>query len=220
MPVYRYKKCFLIVLILASASRARKKLLEQACIEHKVMPANISEEEYFLSSIQETVKKLAIEKAEFIVRKIKCENFDYLFNENSLAVLGCDSLFSFNGKIYGKPKDQQEAFDRWREMSGSFGFINTGHCLISKNVITENSRLNQFNEYETIVISTKVHFSQLTDSEIKKYIDTKEPFQCAGGFAIEGIAGLFIDSIEGCFSNVIGLSLPWLRNTLKKTYGI
>ncbi len=204
------------MLILASASKARKKLLEQAGIEHKVMPANISEDDSCLDSVEEIVQKLANEKAESIAREISYENSaDRLENKFS-AVLGCDSLFDFNGAVYGKPRNEEEAFERWRKMSGSYGFINTGHCLIYKNHLSNNSRLNEFNAFETIVIRTKVTFSQLTDLEIEKYIDTKEPFQCAGGFAIEGGAGLFIDSIEGCFSNVIGLSLPWLRNTLKK----
>ena len=64
------------------------------------------------------------------------------------------------------------------------------------------------------LVSSKVYFSKLKDNEIKKYVDSLEPLNCAGGFALEGQGGKYIDKIEGCFSNVMGLSLPWLRKSL------
>jgi len=65
-------------------------------------------------------------------------------------------------------------------------------------------------------VSTKIEFMSLSDLDIIKYASTSEPYNCAGGFAIEGNGGLFIKKIDGCFSNVIGLSLPWLKNNLEK----
>ena len=72
---------------------------------------------------------------------------------------------------------------------------------------------NKFKITEIIkkMVSSRVYFSNLEDWEIKSYIDTNEPLYCAGGFALEGIGGKYIEKIEGCFSNVMGLSLPWLR---------
>ena len=65
-------------------------------------------------------------------------------------------------------------------------------------------------------VSSKVYFSKLRNKEIKKYVDSLEPLYCAGGFAIEGKGGKYIEKIDGCFSNVMGLSLPWLRKSLIK----
>jgi len=66
------------------------------------------------------------------------------------------------------------------------------------------------------VVSTKIEFMYLSNIEIIKYASMQEPYNCAGGFAIEGNGGLFIKKIDGCFSNVIGLSLPWLKTNLEK----
>ena len=66
------------------------------------------------------------------------------------------------------------------------------------------------------IVSSKVYFSELLDEEIKSYVDSLEPLNCAGGFALEGKGGKYIDKIDGCFSNVMGLSLPWLRKNLIK----
>ena len=69
----------------------------------------------------------------------------------------------------------------------------------------------KFTEIIKKTISSRVYFSKLEDFEIKSYVDTLEPLYCAGGFALEGIGGKYIEKIDGCFSNVMGLSLPWLK---------
>ena len=127
----------------------------------------------------------------------------------------CDSIFEFKGEAYGKPLNKEEAFIRWKKMSGEVGFLHTGHTLIIGNF---DSTLNMFKITETIkkTVSSRVYFSKLEDWEIKSYVDTREPLYCAGGFALEGIGGKYIEKIEGCFSNVMGLSLPWLRKNLYK----
>ena len=135
------------------------------------------------------------------------------FNHGPLEILGCDSIFEFKGEAYGKPEDKEEAFIRWKKMSGEFGFLHTGHTLIIGNF---DSTSNIFTITETIkqTVSSRVYFPKLNDFEIKSYVDTLEPLYCAGGFALEGIGGKYIEKIEGCFSNVMGLSLPWLRKNL------
>ena len=101
-------------------------------------------------------------------------------------------------------------------MSGQFGFLHTGHYLISlDNSKSDMESISQNNSCEGVV-STKIEFMNLSNLEIDKYASTSEPYNCAGGFAIEGNGGLFIKKIDGCFSNVIGLSLPWLKNNLEK----
>ena len=99
------------------------------------------------------------------------------------------------------------------KMSGEFGFLHTGHTLIIGN-FDSTSKILEITEIIKKTVSSKVYFSSLEDWEIKSYVDTNEPLNCAGGFALEGIGGKYIEKIEGCFSNVMGLSLPWLRANL------
>ena len=101
-------------------------------------------------------------------------------------------------------------------MSGKSGFLHTGHCLI----LIDNSKCDlksiSLNKSFEGVVSTKIEFMSLSNIEIIKYSLIPEPYNCAGGFAIEGYGGLFIKKIDGCFSNVVGLSLPWLKTNLEK----
>ena len=137
------------------------------------------------------------------------------FNYDPLEILGCDSIFEFKGEAYGKPSNKEEAFNRWKKMSGESGFLHTGHTLIIGN-FDSTSKIFKMTEIIKKTVSSKVYFSNLEDWEIKSYVDTNEPLYCAGGFALEGIGGKYIEKIEGCFSNVMGLSLPWLRKNLYK----
>jgi septum formation protein len=120
-----------------------------------------------------------------------------------LGILACDSLFEFKGEIFGKPKDAADAIQRWRCMANNWGMLHTGHCWLPNG-----------GEEHRAIVSTKVQFAAVTESEIIAYVATGEPLQCAGCFAVEGRGGLMIERIEGCISNVIGLSLPLLRSWL------
>lgn len=127
----------------------------------------------------------------------------------STAVLGCDSVLAFSGEVFGKPVDAAEAIARWRRMAGGWGELHTGHCLlpaVAAGAAPQGERL--------ATVTTRVLFAPLTPGEIEAYVATGEPMHCAGGFALEGIGGLTVERIEGCFSNVIGLSLPLLRRWL------
>ena len=101
-------------------------------------------------------------------------------------------------------------------MSGKSGFLHTGHYLISLKNFKSDINSISINKYVEGVVSTQIEFISLSNIEIVKYASTSEPYNCAGGFAIEGYGGIFIKKINGCFSNVIGLSLPWLKNNLEK----
>jgi len=102
---------------------------------------------------------------------------------------------------------------RLKKKSGEFGFLHTGHTLIIGN-FDSTSKIFKITEIIKKTVSSRVYFSNLEDWEIKSYVDTNEPLYCAGGFALEGIGGKYIEKIECCFSNVMGLSLPWLRENL------
>ena len=203
------------MLILASASQSRKKLLENCQIEFLQISSNFDE-----SSIKDQDKsnlalELSFQKAKSVSENIQEISLSGRFHDISLEILGCDSIFEFKGEAYGKPKNKEEAFIRWKKMSGEFGILHTGHTLLI-GIFDSNSKMFKIIETRKKTISSRVYFSKLNDREIKSYVDTLEPLFCAGGFALEGIGGKYIEKIEGCFSNVMGLSLPWLRKNLPR----
>ncbi len=203
------------MLILASASQSRKKLLENCQIKFIQISSDFDETTIQEQNIINLALELSFQKASSLSENIQKISLREEFNNSPLAILGCDSIFEFKGEAYGKPSNKGEAFIRWKKMSGEFGFLHTGHTLIIGNF---DSTLKIFKITEIIkkTVSSKVYFSKLDDWEIKSYVDTNEPLYCAGGFALEGIGGKYIEKIEGCFSNVMGLSLPWLRKNLHR----
>jgi septum formation protein len=203
------------VLILASASQSRKKLLENCQIEFIQISSDFDETTIQEKKIINLALELSFQKANSILENIPKISLPVEFNYGSLEILGCDSIFEFKGEAYGKPSNKEEAFIRWRKMSGEFGFLHTGHTLIIGN-FDSSSKSFKITEIIKKTVSSRVYFSELEDWEIESYVDTNEPLFCAGGFALEGIGGKYIEKIEGCFSNVMGLSLPWLRSNLPK----
>ena len=179
--------------VLASASPARRRLLQTVGIEPMVCPSDFDESQIQLTEPEELVKTLALCKAETVVSQFP-----------SALVMGCDSVLAMGGGIYGKPENAGEAIARWQLMQGNFGDLYTGHVLIDT---TKN---------QTVVKCqvTRVYFAKMSDRAILAYVATGEPLQCAGAFALEGFGSLFVEKIEGCHSNVIGLSLPLLRQMI------
>ena len=202
------------MLILASASQSRKKLLESSQIKFIQISSNFDESSIKEKDISNLALELSCQKAKSILSKIHEIDLPRGLNYSSLEILGCDSIFEFNGIAFGKPADKEEAFTRWKKMSGEFGFLHTGHTLLLSNLDLSTKVFRVYKEIKKTV-SSKVYFSKLQDEEIKSYVDSLEPLYCAGGFALEGRGGKYIEKIEGCFSNVMGLSLPWLRKSLK-----
>tara|TARA_A100001388_G_scaffold9464_1_gene6690 strand:- start:86 stop:697 length:612 start_codon:yes stop_codon:yes gene_type:complete len=203
------------VLILASASQSRKKLLENCQIKFLQIPSNFEESSIKDENISNLALELSFQKAKNLSENIQNISLPGELKNSSLEILGCDSIFEFKGKAYGKPSNKEEAFRRWKRMSGELGILHTGHTLL---IGIFDSSLNKFKITETIkkTVSSRVYFSKLEDLEIRRYVDSNEPLYCAGGFALEGIGSKYIEKIDGCFSNVMGLSLPWLRKNLHK----
>lgn len=179
--------------VLASASTARRRLLQTAGIDPIISVSDFDESLIQIKEPAELVKTLAQRKAETVVYKFK-----------SALILGCDSVLAVHGEIYGKPANSEEAIKRWRIMQGSFGDLYTGHAFID---LSQNKTLVKCQV-------TRVYFASMSDKAIKDYVATGEPLKCAGSFALEGRGGLYIEKIEGCHSNVIGLCLPLLRQML------
>ena len=198
--------------VLASASKARQKLLDQIALRHKVIVSDFDETQVKESNPCLKVKLLAKGKANSALKKLSKENKGL---NTFQALLGCDSLFEFEGEIFGKPMNKEQLISRWQRMSGKSGLLHTGHYLISLDNSKCDMKTISRNKSSEAVVSTKIEFISLSSTEILKYAAIKEPYNCAGGFAIEGNGGLFIKRIDGCFSNVIGLSLPWLKTNLE-----
>ncbi|MFP4008068.1 MAG: Maf family protein [Spirulinaceae cyanobacterium] len=179
--------------ILASASPARQQLLQLAGIDALACRSDFDESQVKISNPEALVAELARAKAEIVASRF----------ENAL-VLGCDSVLAIAGEIHGKPPSPQAAIARWQQMSGQQGTLYTGHALLD----TAKSR-----QLVRCGITT-VKFAQVSDREIEAYVASGEPLNCAGCFALDGQGGLFVERLEGCHSNVIGLSLPLLRQML------
>ena len=180
-------------LVLASASPARLKLLQRAGIDPIVCKSGFDESQIEAEEPSVLVTELAFCKANLVSQRYP----------NDL-ILGCDSVLVLEGEIYGKPENETLAIALWQRMRGKTGDLYTGHALI------DPSQNRQLIRYRV----TTVYFSKISDRAITDYVATGEPLACAGGFALEGRGGLFIDKIDGCYSNVIGLSLPLFREML------
>lgn len=179
--------------VLASASSARHRLLQSVGIQPIIRKSNFDESQVQHPDPEELVKILAHRKATIVAADF----------EDAL-ILGCDSLLAVEGEIHGKPANREQAIARWLTMRGQVGTLYTGHCLISQKQEKTLLRCGV----------TQVYFGVISLETIEAYIDSGEPLNCAGAFALEGKGGLLIDRIEGCHSNVIGLSLPLLRQML------
>ena len=201
------------MLILASASQSRKKLLENSNIQFIQIPSKFDETSIKEREVSNFALELSFQKAKNVFLNIKETELLGKFNYTSVEILGCDSLFEFKRKALGKPKDKEDAYKRWLEMSGDYGFLHTGHTLLFCEMINDDNKFILKKEVKKTICS-KIVFAKLQNKEISQYVESLEPLNCAGGFALEGKGGKFIEKIDGCFSNVMGLSLPWLRKEL------
>ncbi len=185
-------------LVLASASPARRKLLQAAGIEPEVLVSGVDESQVKTDQPEELCLELARLKAAAVAERLRPAVGD------RPLVLGCDSVLAFDGEILGKPDDAADATRRLERMRGNSGVLYTGHCLMD---LTMESRVEA-------VAATTVYFAEISDEEIAAYVATGEPLAVAGSFTIDGLGGAFVERIEGDPGTVVGLSMPLLRNLL------
>ncbi len=174
-------------LILASASPRRRELLHQIGVAHLCEPANIDESRLAGEKPEDYVLRMAREKAAAVASRHSGDSF---------AVLAADTSVVIDEDVLGKPGDHFEALGMLARLSGRSHRVLTGICLNT-----------QRGEVLSEMVETKVHFLPLTREQCESYLATPEPWDKAGGYGIQGLAGAFVSSIEGSYSNVVGLPL-------------
>lgn len=182
------------VIVLASASPARLGLLRQAGLDPRVVVSGVDEEAISAATPGELARVLAEAKAAAVAAGLG----------GGELVVGCDSVLELDGEALGKPRDAAEATARWRAMRGRAGVLRTGHCVID----TASGR------QVSATGSTTVRFGTPDDAEIAAYVASGEPLHVAGAFTLDGRSAPFVEGIDGDAGNVIGLSLPLLRDLL------
>ncbi|MFI0979806.1 Maf family protein [Streptomyces sp. NPDC021093] len=182
-------------LVLGSASPARLGLLRQAGLAPEVIVSGVDEDALSAPTPGELALVLATAKADVVAA---------LPEAAGALVVGCDSVLELDGQALGKPDDAEDATARWKAMRGRSGVLQTGHCVID----TASGRR------AAATASTTVHFAEPSDAEIAAYVASGEPLYVAGAFTLDGRSAPFVRGIEGDPGNVIGLSLPLLRDLL------
>lgn len=183
-------------LVLASASERRKELLSRITKDFNIVISNFNESLVdFNGDCGKYVMDLAEGKGRFVAETLNYPAF----------VIGCDTVVVYKGKILGKPKDEKEAFETLKELSGNVHEVYSGLVVID----TKEKKIKR--DYAC----TSVKFSQLTDTEIKNYIATGEPMDKAGAYGIQGFGGVFVEYITGDYYSVVGLPLNKLKYMLR-----
>lgn len=179
------------MLILASASPRRQELLHLLCDDFVIKTSSVDESAITAPDAKQLVQKLAAAKAAAVAQSCKAD-----------LVIGCDTVVDLDGRVLGKPQDKADAERMLRALSGRRHLVHTGVCLA------------QNGKTEVFVESSEVEFSPLTDAEILAYIDTAEPYDKAGGYAVQGKAARFVRAVSGCYFNIMGLPVSALYRHL------
>lgn len=180
-------------LVLASASPARRETLCSAGLTPRVLVSGVDESLVRAVAPADVALELAEAKATAVARRV-----------SGALVVGCDSVLELDGQIHGKPSSDAEATERWRRMRNRTGVLHTGHCVVDTSAGRQVSRTG----------STVVEFAGVSDAEIEAYVATGEPLRVAGAFTLDGLGGAFVRRIDGDPHNVVGISLPLLRDLL------
>ncbi len=186
-------------IILASSSPRRQEILKMLKIPYRVIMPNIDETISTMLSHEEIPELLAREKVTAVIRSLPA-------GQEIPWVLGADTIISYNGSLYGKPQDQDEAFKFLKEFQGNTHTILTALVLYNGKTHSTTSK----------ICKTEVTFSSLSDEEIQWYVDTGEWHGAAGGYRIQSLASMFIKHIKGSYSGAIGLPISELYDILKE----
>ena len=183
-------------LILASSSSRRAELLRDAGIAFEVNAPHVDEARHPDETAEKMVARLAEAKARAVAESVG--------GGKPAIIIGADTAVELDGEIFGKPRDAADAREMLSYLSGRTHFVLTGICVLRLPDGATRSAVER----------TAVTFAPLDPSEIEAYVTSGEPFDKAGGYAIQGRAGRYIPRIEGCYFNVVGLPLARLHALL------
>lgn len=187
-------------IILASASPRRKELLERAGVSFQVRTSQ--GEEIITEKIpSKIVEELSRVKAENVLGEMDIE-------DETVWVIGADTIVSYDGKVLGKPSDEEDAVKTLLELQGKTHQVYTGVTVIEKTAKKTN--------YHTFSECTEVIFYPVTEEEIRAYVKTGEPMDKAGSYGIQGAWGIYVKGIHGDYNNVVGLPVSRLIYEMKK----
>lgn len=189
-------------LVLASQSPARLALLRAAGIDAVVLVSAVDEDQ-----LAQELGPIAVHELVVALARAKAEDVAARAPAGAAVVVGCDSMFSIDGEVWGKPSGPEDAVRRIRSMRGREGVLHTGHHLVDLTSGVGRSG----------VASTTVQFGPMTDAEVDAYVATGEPLVVAGSFTLDGRSAPFVEGIVGDHTNVVGLSLPLLRRLLAES---
>ena len=183
--------------VLASGSERRQELLHRIVDEFNIIVSDFDEDKIlFKGNVDEYVVDLAKGKALSVKESLK---------EEAIIIAG-DTVVVLDDKILGKPNNEEDAYNMLKQLSGRTHRVYSGLVVI-----------NMYNnKIEQEFLYTEVKFSNLTEEEIESYIKTGEPLDKAGAYGIQGYGGVFIEGINGCYYNVVGLPLNLLNKMLRK----
>ena len=186
-------------IILASGSPRRKELLLQIGIVPEIIVSHV--EEKITSDIPaEVVMSLAEQKAVDVAKEMP----------EGTVILGSDTVVAADGKILGKPKSHEEAYEMIRRLAGRSHQVYTGVCLVKKGPEGEADTVVSFYD------ETDVNVYPMTEKEIREYADSEEPMDKAGSYAVQGFFARYIDGLKGSYANVMGLPVHLVYQELKK----
>lgn len=186
--------------ILASQSPRRKELMDKLKIPYDIMVSNADETLQEGKPIEEESKRLAYLKAKTI--------YDQTKEQKDRIIISSDTMCIKDGKLYGKPKTEQEAIENFREFSGKKQEVITSLAIL----VEENGILQEYQEVE----KTKVSFIKMTEEDIRICLQNENVYDKAGGFHINGFSGVYIDKIEGSIATVLGLPIHKVYEILKQ----
>jgi septum formation protein len=185
-------------IVLASASPRRKQLLEQLGLRFEVEPSDYEEDIAPGSEPREMARKLSLGKARAAAQK-----------HRKALIIAADTLVVLGDRVFGKPHTNAEAREMLRTLNGKPHLVITGFTVLD----TETGKVVSRS------VETRVHMRKLTLKEIDSYVRTKEPLDKAGGYAIQGRGAVLVERIEGDYSNVVGLPLSAMAESLRE-FGI
>lgn len=187
-------------IILASASPRRKSLMDVLDLDFEIKISDCEEIIDTSCNVEEIVMSLSLQKAQAVAKNVG----------NDCLVIGADTVVYYDGEILGKPKDIEDAVRMLKLLRGKTHSVYTGFTVINTS---DNTTITDYEKSD-------VTFRELSEKEIKEYVNTCNPLDKAGAYSIQGIASSFIEKLDGDYNNVVGLPIYKLSKYLYNSFNV